>query len=201
MTAAQKAAVAIGLAEWIESKEGRPNGLKVNAPERKLASFEASLLERGKKLAKDAKMAGASRGTTERVAAIKKKSEPLFQAVKSGEKTIREAQQEIEQDEEKPVAKLSPIDQLKWDAKRLREIVRAAHDLGKELAEISKTPIGIYLHLQSAQHGVDQLKAAVNAALQYAICPKCKGKKCETCKRVGWITELMNGRMPKAMQQ
>lgn len=52
----------------------------------------------------------------------------------------------------------------------------------KKLAEVSP-----FLHTQSCLADVNNAKQAIKFAKPFAVCPYCKAKGCDACKKTGWV--------------
>ena len=148
--------------------------------------------------AKAAQSVGVSRGTIDRVHRVAKAAPAKLGEIRSGEKTVRQAEREVK--EEKAASSVKDGEGRPVDA-RLAEIFtdRSLDDLMRILRgamtaydKLRELPIGKFLSAGARSH----LEAAwneVRASRPYAPCPGCK-EGCRACKDSGWVPKwVWNG--------
>jgi hypothetical protein len=80
-------------------------------------------------------------------------------------------------------------------AEEFNAALQACRDLAamvKALGELSP-----FLHVQSCAADLNNAKQAIKFAKPYAVCPYCKGKKCQACKQTGWVPKNIYEQAPE----
>lgn len=70
----------------------------------------------------------------------------------------------------------------------------------RELKDIDDV-IGAHLNRQQIETDLRSVAANIRFGLPYAVCPYCKGEKCEHCRQVGWVPKEVYGRMPDSVKK
>lgn len=192
LTQSQKAMIAAAAKPFFEAE----------AKARELAGTPTASGQQGTAAKAAAKATGSSERSVFRAQVVREADPALAKQVLNGETSLNAAHKQVlnkivAERQTEVLARRDFIHGKQDEAKRLREIAREIHDLGKELATISKTPIGAYLHAQSFEAGVERVKSAIKFAIPYAICPYCGGDTCQNCRKSGWMPQDIYDRVPQ----
>lgn len=188
LTASQRAAVALALMPLIE----------VEAKKRQARSTEVSPDAKGKSSEIAAKATGASPRMVEAVKSVAKKKPELVEKIKTGEMTVAQAEQEIEQEEEPIASNASdPIEDILKDI-AFSTIDKAIATLIRDVAALGASPSGKHMNMQQINASLKEARQAVKFARPHCRCTyKSCDANCPVCKGEGWITKALLERIPK----
>ena len=80
-----------------------------------------------------------------------------------------------------------------------RQLVKDVGSCRETAKKLAEGPGGQVLgaSLTEIVANLKNASSCIKASVPYAVCPKCGGKKCETCQQTGWLTEMVwNGIHP-----
>lgn len=92
--------------------------------------------------------------------------------------------------------RLWPIFQAK---DRFDTLCNALSQVKKLAGELAEAEAGSYMRLDTISADVGNARSQIKHAAPYAVCPYCdakKGKKCDACKGIGWVTKLIYDQAP-----
>jgi len=147
-----------------------------------------------------AKTAGVSHDTVAKYNKVEAEGTPeQVQAMKSGEKSIHKAHQEVTAP--KPAKQLEHI--FEKQAEFASILAKIGH-LHKAIKELANHEAGSRIELNLVDVEITSLKQAIRCAKPHADCPYCQGKPgdktCKACLGKGWITHLTNKNLPKELK-
>ena len=76
------------------------------------------------------------------------------------------------------------VDELAEPFNEVVSMLRQAKDL---LHSINNTPDGVWMNYQPLAIKIRDVAEGIKFAMPHAICPKCNGRGCASCKDLGWI--------------
>lgn len=85
-------------------------------------------------------------------------------------------------------------------AGELNQFKNKVHALARALDAIDPQ-IGAHLDRQGTASHMQSVAANIRFGVPYAICPYCKGKKCENCRHVGWLPKEKYGNVPGSVKK
>lgn len=166
-----------------------------------------------------AKAAGMSRSTLRKAEAVAKAAEDdperfgdLPDRMDKG--NVDAAHKELQRRQVENKAAEPPKDQLGQDIKHkhvadafaradeLKQAKNKAHAFARELRTLGEDPvIGAHLNRQQVEEDLHSVAADIRFGLPFAVCPYCKGKKCENCRQAGWVPKEVYGRIPESVKK
>lgn len=85
-------------------------------------------------------------------------------------------------------------------ADELKQWKTKVHALARELNAIDPV-IGAYVNRQQIDSDLKSVAANLRFGIPYAVCPCCKGKKCENCRQAGWVPKEVYERIPESVKK
>lgn len=79
----------------------------------------------------------------------------------------------------------------------LKGIINRIGAILGEIDEITKTEAGQRLPLTEIKTDGKNLQAAIKSGLPHAVCPYCRGKKCDKCDKFGWLHKARYDGIPE----
>ena len=84
--------------------------------------------------------------------------------------------------------------------RRIKAVQASLKDLRKQIHELVEMPFGAFLTQTQLDAHIKNLHAALKFSIPYAVCPMCKGKKCDSCRTVGWMPKEVYERVPRDLR-
>lgn len=150
---------------------------------------------------------GGNRRYLVHVNALEKGDRKLFDAVYSGAMTLAQAHKAhqvakgritstpaasgtgFKDANDLPVPK--SLDVVFQDVEHFDVISAELRKLSKRIKVLAESPSGAFIEYGPLQSSIANVAAAVSKSAPHVVCPHCKGKGCDKCKKAGFMTSLM----------
>lgn len=150
----------------------------------------------GRSAAKAAAATGSSESNVKRASTVLKSAPPeVVAAVERGEISVSAAAEKVKAKSQPKADEPPALREAFLHKQDYLDAMQTCRDLQaalKKLAELSP-----FLHLQSANADANNVKQAIKFSMPYAVCPYCKGKKCQACRQTGWVTKQVYESAPE----
>jgi hypothetical protein len=140
----------------------------------------------------------------ERAKAVAEVAPELVEKIKSGEITVGEAEDQIEEtqaDESDESDDETPNDLQ--DTGEFLGLVKKIKAVLKDVEELSRRSSGRLLNMQQIEAALNEAAGAITFAMPYCECPyqHSEGSECKACANSEWLTKAQFDRVPKSIKK
>jgi ParB-like chromosome segregation protein Spo0J len=117
-------------------------------------------------------------------------------------KKIREKKKKMvkEEKEEKDLTPVEVLSRRKSEAEDiLNPLLVKLNALAKAMQSVMGKPVSAFLHEKEIDDVLKATRQTITRAMPYKICPYCGGKRCDGCRKQGWVTRPIWHRAPKEL--
>ncbi len=193
----QRAELALKLKPSIEAAAKEKQGTRTDLSTNSTKSEKP--IDTRKTLAEKARVSEDTIRKAEHI--IEHADEETKAALRTGETKINTEYKKLkEKDQPKPEPVAGNVlDQIAGDVKELRSILRVVDDVRKRTLAIvnNKGLVAAWLWPQMLSQYVQNFSKEIRKAIPHALCPVCEGTKCDECRRTGYVSKTVYGKLVK----